>query len=106
MTTVPLKRLPAGQGANYRIIYPGEHGLPPVRRGKKAGKRPEKSPQAKLRALSLAGQWAKLQPAAKSQLQAAWMLEACFPLGPWVTSNDTFWPSLSVLKPFIWIAEK
>src|SRR5258708_4185905 len=34
------------------------------------------------------------------------MLEACLPLGPWVTSKLTFWPSLSVLKPFIWIAEK
>ena len=34
------------------------------------------------------------------------MLEACLPLGPCVTSNWTFWPSLRVLKPFIWIAEK
>ena len=34
------------------------------------------------------------------------MLEACLPLGPCVTSNWTFWPSLRVLKPFMLIAEK
>src|ERR1700745_44670 len=34
------------------------------------------------------------------------MFDACFPLGPWVTSNWTFWPSLSVLKPCMLIAEK
>src|SRR5919198_2088402 len=34
------------------------------------------------------------------------MLLACLPFGPVVTSNDTFWPSLSVLKPCILIAEK
>src|SRR3954451_2248143 len=34
------------------------------------------------------------------------MFEACLPLGPCVTSNETFCPSLRVLKPFIWIAEK
>jgi len=27
------------------------------------------------------------------------MLEACFPLGPVVTSNETFWPSFSDLNP-------
>src|SRR6185436_18236741 len=37
---------------------------------------------------------------------AAWMLDACLPLGPCVTSKETFWPSLRVLKPCIWIAEK
>src|SRR5689334_78912 len=34
------------------------------------------------------------------------MFDACLPLGPVVTSNDTFWPSLSVLKPGMLIAEK
>src|SRR5689334_17200337 len=34
------------------------------------------------------------------------MLLACLPLGPCVTSKDTFWPSLSVLKPCMLIAEK
>src|SRR5215208_6493356 len=34
------------------------------------------------------------------------MFEACFPFGPCVTSNETFWPSLSVLKPLMLIAEK
>src|SRR5216683_3084644 len=34
------------------------------------------------------------------------MLEACFPLGPVVTSNDTFWPSFSDLNPGMLIAEK
>src|SRR5919205_228527 len=34
------------------------------------------------------------------------MFEACLPLGPCVTSKETFWPSLSVLNPPIWIAEK
>src|SRR4051794_41616726 len=34
------------------------------------------------------------------------MLLACLPFGPVVTSNDTFWPSLSVLKPCILMAEK
>src|SRR5438132_13473991 len=34
------------------------------------------------------------------------MLEACFPLGPVVTSNETFWPSFSDLKPGMLIAEK
>src|SRR5258706_14175058 len=34
------------------------------------------------------------------------MLEACLPFGPCVTSKLTFCPSLSVLKPLIWIAEK
>ncbi len=34
------------------------------------------------------------------------MLDACLPLGPVTTSNETFCPSLRVLKPFIWIAEK
>src|SRR5439155_15045088 len=38
--------------------------------------------------------------------QAAWMLLACLPFGPVVTSNETFWPSLSVLNPGILIAEK
>src|SRR2546430_10718877 len=32
------------------------------------------------------------------------MFAACRPLGPRFTSNSTFWPSFSVLKPFIWIA--
>src|ERR1700686_2482465 len=36
----------------------------------------------------------------------AWMLEACFPLGPVVTSNDTFWPSFNDLNPGMLIAEK
>src|SRR5689334_5920709 len=36
----------------------------------------------------------------------AWMLLACLPLGPVVTSNETFCPSLSVLKPCMLIAEK
>jgi hypothetical protein len=30
--------------------------------------------------------------------QAAWMLLACLPFGPVVTSNDTFWPSLRVAR--------
>jgi len=34
------------------------------------------------------------------------LLEACLPLGPWLTSNDTFWPSFRVLKPLDWMAEK
>ncbi len=34
------------------------------------------------------------------------MLEACFPLGPVVTSNETFWPSFSDLNPGMLIAEK
>src|SRR6185369_12947999 len=34
------------------------------------------------------------------------MFDACLPLGPCVTSKETFWPSLSVLKPCILIAEK
>src|SRR5450432_920027 len=34
------------------------------------------------------------------------MLDACLPLGPVVTSNETFWPSLSDLNPGILIAEK
>jgi hypothetical protein len=38
--------------------------------------------------------------AASVQL-AAWMFEACLPFGPCVTSNWTFCPSLSVLKPLI-----
>src|ERR1700761_7292182 len=41
------------------------------------------------------------------QIQAAaWMFDACLPLGPCTTSKLTFWPSLRVLNPFIWIAEK
>ena len=38
--------------------------------------------------------------------QAAWMLDACLPFGPWVTSKLTFWPSFRVLKPGMLIAEK
>src|SRR5438105_13614091 len=34
------------------------------------------------------------------------MLDACLPFGPWVTSKETFCPSLSVLNPFMLIAEK
>src|SRR6478735_11534398 len=34
------------------------------------------------------------------------MLLACLPFGPWVTSKETFWPSFSVLKPGMLIAEK
>src|SRR4029453_7403811 len=34
------------------------------------------------------------------------MLLACLPFGPVVTSNETFWPSLSVLNPGMLIAEK
>src|SRR5215469_577167 len=34
------------------------------------------------------------------------MFDACLPLGPCTTSKLTFWPSLRVLNPFIWIAEK
>src|SRR5205809_7998147 len=34
------------------------------------------------------------------------MLLACLPLGPVVTSNETFWPSLSDLNPGMLIAEK
>src|SRR6478735_11566952 len=34
------------------------------------------------------------------------MLDACLPFGPWVTSNETFCPSLSVLNPCMLIAEK
>src|SRR5512138_865718 len=34
------------------------------------------------------------------------MLLACLPFGPWVTSKLTFWPSFSVLKPCMLIAEK
>src|SRR5688572_13604801 len=34
------------------------------------------------------------------------MFDACLLLGPSVTSNETFWPSLRVLKPCIWMAEK
>src|SRR5258706_5089208 len=37
---------------------------------------------------------------------APWMFEACLPFGPVVTSKLTFWPSLSVLKPCMVIAEK
>src|SRR2546425_11494836 len=32
------------------------------------------------------------------------MFAACRPFGPRFTSNSTFWPSFSVLKPLIWIA--
>jgi hypothetical protein len=38
--------------------------------------------------------------------EAAWLLLAGFPLGPWVTSKLTFWPSFRVLKPCMLIAEK
>lgn len=38
--------------------------------------------------------------------QMDWILEACLPLGPWVTSNCTFCPSLRVLNPFMLMAEK
>src|SRR5690349_16700281 len=38
--------------------------------------------------------------------QDAWMLLACLPFGPCVTSKETFWPSFSVLKPGMLIAEK
>src|SRR5690606_42050825 len=38
--------------------------------------------------------------------QAAVMLSACLPFGPCAISNATFWPSLRVLKPFIWMDEK
>src|SRR6188472_4542812 len=38
--------------------------------------------------------------------ELAWILLACLPLGPVVTSKETFWPSFSVLKPCILIAEK
>ena len=38
--------------------------------------------------------------------QAAWMLLACLPFGPVVTSNETFWPSFSDLNPGMLIAEK
>ena len=31
--------------------------------------------------------------------QTAWMLLACLPFGPLVTSKETFWPSFSVRKP-------
>src|SRR5207253_8381367 len=41
-----------------------------------------------------------------NQRYTAWMLEACFPLGPVVTSNETFWPSFSDLNPGMLIAEK
>src|ERR1700736_6025958 len=34
------------------------------------------------------------------------MLPACLPFGPVVTSNETFCPSLSALKPCMLIAEK
>src|SRR4051794_30291134 len=34
------------------------------------------------------------------------MFDACFPFGPSVTSNDTFWPSCSDLNPEALIAEK
>src|SRR6187401_1875307 len=34
------------------------------------------------------------------------MLLACLPFGPVVTSNETFWPSFSVLNPGMLIAEK
>src|SRR3546814_4590261 len=34
------------------------------------------------------------------------MFNACLPLGPWMISNATFWPSFRVLKPFIWMDEK
>ena len=34
------------------------------------------------------------------------MLLACSPFGPCVTSKETFWPSFSVLKPGMLIAEK
>ena len=37
---------------------------------------------------------------------AAWIFEACLPLGPVVTSKETFWPSFKVLKPSMLIAEK
>lgn len=38
--------------------------------------------------------WLKDQP-------SGWMLDACLPLGPWTTSNETFWPSFRVLKPWV-----
>src|SRR5690606_11948385 len=38
--------------------------------------------------------------------QADVMFNACLPLGPWMISNATFWPSFRVLKPFIWMDEK
>src|ERR1700710_1763642 len=34
------------------------------------------------------------------------MFDACLPLGPCVTSNETFWPSLRDLNPCMLIAEK
>lgn len=34
------------------------------------------------------------------------MFDACLPFAPCVTSNDTFWPSFSDLKPDEFIAEK
>src|SRR5581483_8659847 len=34
------------------------------------------------------------------------MFDACLPFGPCTTSKVTFWPSLRVLNPFIWMAEK
>src|SRR5450432_2989771 len=34
------------------------------------------------------------------------MFDACLPFGPVVTSNETFWPSFSDLKPGMLIAEK
>ena len=44
--------------------------------------------------------------ALRPETQAACILEACLPFWPWVTSNWTFWPSLSDLNPCMLIAEK
>jgi len=50
--------------------------------------------------------WIAFTGLTRLRAQAAWMFDACLPFGPWVTSNDTFWPSLRVLNPPIWIGRK
>ena len=42
----------------------------------------------------------------RRRVTPAWMLLACLPFGPVVTSKETFWPSFSVLNPGMLIAEK
>src|SRR6185437_15742848 len=52
------------------------------------------------------GKEARQSPRPASVQSTERMFAACRPLGPVVTSKLTRWPSLSVLKPCPWIAEK
>ena len=76
----------AGQVRNYRIICAPPASVAACGTARRARKKPAGPVVCGLSPAEppAAG------PAAESQLQAAWMLEACLPFGPWVTSNDTF----------------